>query len=121
MGSWTQSKKDANSGKDEKKDMTQKMISDFQFKIGRADEEDNYEEIYMKLDYVEKQDKLREDFDFLDEKSHDQDMERQENYEEHSFAQLKQGEDVLDVGDGYGEMEQGIEDEDDSGYQGFEE
>jgi hypothetical protein len=34
---------------------------------------------------------------------------------------LKQGEDVLDVGDGYGEMEQGIEDEDDSGYQGFEE
>jgi hypothetical protein len=139
MGSWTQSKKDANSGKDEKKDMTQKMISDFQFKIGRADEEDNYEEIYMKIDNIEKQDKLREDFienykgkfdkapteseimDFLDEKSHDQDMERQENYEEHSFAQLKQGEDVLDVGDGYGEMEQGIEDEDDSGYQGFEE
>ena len=140
-GKWSHDKKsqNKNTGVGGVKDTAHKMIADFQYKIGKSAEESNYDQLYTKMEETDMQDKLKEDFvekyktqfdkapteseilDFLDEKVHDDSVDDTVNKEEYSLAQLKQGDDVLDVGDGYGEMEQGIEDEDDSGYQGFEE
>ena len=140
MSSWSIQKKETEADKDEKsKDQTQKLISSYQFMVGRSAEEDDYEKMYMDIDNVEKQEKMKEDFvkkykgkfdkapteaeilDFLQDQEYEENLDREENYEELSFAKLKEGNDVLDTGDGYGEMEQGIEDDDDTGYQGFEE
>ena len=116
---------------DKIRDQQTKALSDFKYKLGKTTDINDYEQVYDNIEQNEKEEMLKEKFienykgkydkapntseitDYLETELQEEKVNADINVEEFSFSQLKQeAEDALDIGDGYGELEQGIEDDD---------
>jgi len=109
------------------RDEVSRMIGEMKSKFRKTDE-DNYEEVYKELEKRDKVDTLRMKFikeykekhdeepnenlimDYLDNMDKNEAADKEEDEEEYVFGVVnEEGEDVLEIGEGYGEMPQGRE------------
>jgi len=114
-----------------KKDETSRLLAEFDYKFKRVRDEEDYGEVYDNLEGEERMDALKLKFikdykdkfekdptdneviDYLEELEKEDEKDKREEEQEWMGSKInEEGDDVLEIGDGYGEMPQGGEGED---------